>query len=109
MGRGAESRGASSAELGEVVTSLRATTFSPRVSDDALGERAEIELADFGAWLLSAENDVLEPAHRCVCHDMGRPLSEYWMNSTHNSCATRSNPAGCSPRRIVRHDVAAGT
>ena len=33
-------------------------------------ERNEIELADFGAWLLSAENDALDPRHRAVCHDM---------------------------------------
>ena len=48
----------------------------------------ELRLPAFVAWLLSADNDALDPSHTRVCQDMSRPLSEYFIASSHNSYLT---------------------
>ena len=49
---------------------------------------AKLSLPRFAAWLLSAHNEALEPEHAGVCQDMSRPLSEYFIASSHNSYLT---------------------
>ena len=48
----------------------------------------ELCLPTFVAWLLSADNDALDPLHLRVCQDMTRPLCEYLIASSHNSYLT---------------------
>ena len=49
---------------------------------------AKLSLPRFAAWLLSAHNEALAPEHASVCQDMSRPLSEYFIASSHNSYLT---------------------
>lgn len=39
----------------------------------------------FVSFLLSAENAASLDSSRTICHDMTRPLSEYYISSSHNT------------------------
>lgn len=53
-------------------------------------EQNYISLEQFEAYLLSRDNDIFNPMREQVCKssDMSRPLSEYWINSSHNTYLT---------------------
>ncbi|XP_076856295.1 1-phosphatidylinositol 4,5-bisphosphate phosphodiesterase delta-3-A [Brachyhypopomus gauderio] len=43
----------------------------------------------FTVYMLSKENDVFDPEHGRVCQDMSRPLSHYFISSSHNTYLTK--------------------
>mmetsp|Transcript_18928 Transcript_18928/g.39219 ORF Transcript_18928/g.39219 Transcript_18928/m.39219 type:complete len:708 (+) Transcript_18928:3-2126(+) len=56
---------------------------------DLVSEKDYISLDHFEAYLLSRDNDIFDPLREKYCRsDMNRPLSEYWINSSHNTYLT---------------------
>ncbi|KAL7432550.1 hypothetical protein ACHAXM_003822 [Skeletonema potamos] len=53
-------------------------------------ERNYISLEQFEAYLLSRDNDIFNPRREqaCRCSEMTKPLSAYWINSSHNTYLT---------------------
>jgi len=53
-------------------------------------EKNYISLEQFEAYLLSRDNDIFNPRREQVCKssEMTKPLSEYWINSSHNTYLT---------------------
>jgi phosphatidylinositol phospholipase C delta len=53
-------------------------------------EQTYISLEQFEAYLLSRDNDIFNPRREQVCKssEMSKPLSEYWINSSHNTYLT---------------------
>lgn len=53
-------------------------------------EHNYISLEQFEAYLLSRDNDIFNPKREQVCKssEMNKPLSEYWINSSHNTYLT---------------------
>jgi hypothetical protein len=56
--------------------------------DRSEGAVAEWDSDDFCGFLLSPCNDILDPGQLEVNQDMSRPLSQYWINSSHNTYLT---------------------
>lgn len=50
----------------------------------------------FTMYMLSKENCVFNPDHARVYHDMKRPLSHYFINSSHNTYLTKDQLTGDS-------------
>ncbi|XP_078460736.1 inactive phospholipase C-like protein 2 isoform X2 [Lampetra planeri] len=48
-------------------------------------ERGFLGIDGFTGYLISAECDLFDPAHRRVCQDMSQPISHYYINSSHNT------------------------
>ena len=59
------------------------------IGEDAINkpsERPDCWLSkEFSGYLFSEENDLMDPAKSVVYQDMTKPLSEYWINSSHNT------------------------
>ncbi|KAL7530302.1 hypothetical protein ACHAXR_008263 [Thalassiosira sp. AJA248-18] len=56
-----------------------------------------ISLEQFEAYLLSRDNDIFNPEREKFCKsDMTKPLSEYWINSSHNTYLTGHQLTGDS-------------
>jgi len=56
-----------------------------------------INLEQFEAYLLSRGNDIFNPEREKFCkNDMTKPLSEYWINSSHNTYLTGHQLTGLS-------------
>jgi len=56
-----------------------------------------ISLEQFEAYLLSRSNDIFSPEREQFCkNDMNKPLSEYWINSSHNTYLTGHQLTGLS-------------
>ncbi|KAL7550066.1 hypothetical protein ACHAWF_013301, partial [Thalassiosira exigua] len=56
-----------------------------------------ISLEQFEAYLLSRDNDIFNPDREKFCKsDMTKPLSEYWINSSHNTYLTGHQLTGDS-------------
>ena len=73
-------QGVSTDATGELTEAWQHAARHERLSVEAgIGEDA------FHAYVLSAANDVLEPARKKVGHRMDLPLSDYFINSSHNS------------------------
>jgi uncharacterized protein (UPF0297 family) len=53
-------------------------------------EENYISLEQFEAYLLSRDNDIFNPRREQACksNEMTKPLSEYWINSSHNTYLT---------------------
>ena len=53
-------------------------------------EQNYISLEQFEAYLLSRDNYIFNPRREQVCKssEMTKPLSEYWINSSHNTYLT---------------------
>lgn len=50
----------------------------------------------FTMYMLSQENDVVKPAHARVYQDMSRPLSHYFISSSHNTYLTKDQVTSAS-------------
>ncbi|KAG7276530.1 hypothetical protein CRUP_014271 [Coryphaenoides rupestris] len=50
----------------------------------------------FTMYMLSLENDVFNPDHGRVHQDMGRPLTDYFISSSHNTYLTKDQVTGTS-------------
>ncbi|KAJ3394905.1 1-phosphatidylinositol 4,5-bisphosphate phosphodiesterase delta-4 [Entophlyctis sp. JEL0112] len=77
--------------------------YSSLVDDSDLhGTRMGIE--HFTAFLLSANNSVFRKANvASVCHDMNHPISQYFINSSHNTYLLGDQFAGeCSVEGYIR-------
>ena len=72
------------------------------------GEVHELRLSAFVAWLLSADNDALDPSHLSVCQDMTRPLSDYYIASSHNSYLTGHQMRSESSADMYRRQLLMG-
>ncbi|KAM5157006.1 inactive phospholipase C-like protein 2 isoform 1-T2 [Mantella aurantiaca] len=48
-------------------------------------EKGCLSLDGFTNYLISADCSIFEPEHKKVCQDMTRPLSHYYINSSHNT------------------------
>jgi phosphatidylinositol phospholipase C delta len=59
----------------------------PTTCDDGpnVPTAAEMTLDAFTAFLLSPDNSVFADQNREIWHDMTRPLSEYFISSSHNT------------------------
>ena len=69
-------------EVADVATNLNLD------SEDAMAARY-IDRDRFEAYLWSTENDIFDPAkERFDTNGLHRPLSEYWINSSHNTYLT---------------------
>lgn len=56
-----------------------------------------ISIEQFEAYLLSQGNDIFNPEREKICKsDMTKPLSEYWINSSHNTYLTGHQLTGLS-------------
>mmetsp|Transcript_2537 Transcript_2537/g.5411 ORF Transcript_2537/g.5411 Transcript_2537/m.5411 type:complete len:881 (-) Transcript_2537:42-2684(-) len=56
-----------------------------------------INLEQFEAYLVSRGNDIFDPEREKFCkNDMTKPLSEYWINSSHNTYLTGHQLTGLS-------------
>ena len=69
---------------------------------------AKLSLPRFAAWLLSAHNEALAPEHASVCQDMSRPLSEYFIASSHNSYLTGNQLRSESSADMYRRQLLMG-
>jgi phosphatidylinositol phospholipase C delta len=49
------------------------------------GSAAGLSLEQFTTFLSAPVNAVLDPSQRKVCQDMNRPLSDYFISSSHNT------------------------
>lgn len=50
----------------------------------------------FTMYMLSKENDVVDPNHTRVYQDMSRPLSHYFISSSHNTYLTKDQVTSAS-------------
>lgn len=50
----------------------------------------------FTMYMLSQENDVVDPAHARVYQDMSCPLSHYFISSSHNTYLTKDQVTSAS-------------
>ena len=50
----------------------------------------------FTMYMLSLENDVFNPDHARVTQDMSRPLTDYFISSSHNTYLTKDQVTGTS-------------
>ncbi|KAM3599068.1 uncharacterized protein V6R79_026267 [Siganus canaliculatus] len=50
----------------------------------------------FTMYMLSRENDVVNPEHNRVYQDMGRPLTHYFISSSHNTYLTKDQVTSAS-------------
>lgn len=50
----------------------------------------------FTMYMLSRENNVVNPAHARVYQDMSRPLTHYFISSSHNTYLTKDQVTGAS-------------
>lgn len=50
----------------------------------------------FTMYMLSRENDVLNPDHARVYQDMSRPLAHYFISSSHNTYLTKDQVTSAS-------------
>ena len=62
-----------------------------------------MDAAAFQCWLLSAVNDALDPKESGVHEDMTRPLTDYLINSSHNSYL--DGRAHATSNRPLRHGL----
>ena len=69
-------------EDAEIARCWQLASKSRRLHDDNLDEAA------FRAALFSPVNDAFDPLQKAVCHDMSKPLTHYYINSSHNSYLT---------------------
>ena len=78
----------SSVDLRQASPSTSQTSQPPPKSPNVLSpdlSGATISLAGFTSFLLSSENSPFTDYHGKVWHDMTRPLSEYYISSSHNT------------------------
>lgn len=50
----------------------------------------------FTMYMLSQENDVVNPDHTRIHQDMSRPLSHYFISSSHNTYLTKDQVTSAS-------------
>ena len=50
----------------------------------------------FTMYMLSLENDVFNPDHARVTQDMSRPLTDYFISSSHNTYLSKDQVTGTS-------------
>lgn len=64
----------------------------------------------FTMYMLSKENDVVNPDHARVYQDMSRPLAHYFISSSHNTYLTKDQVTSASSTepyiRYKRHQMA---
>ena len=63
---------------------------------------------DFQRLLLSNENSAIDPKHNRVHMDMTRPLSHYWVHSSHNTYLTGDQFTSASDARMYERILLQG-
>ena len=64
----------------------------------------------FTMYMLSLENDVFNPDHARVTQDMSRPLTDYFISSSHNTYLSKDQVTGTSSTEpYIRYGAASGT
>lgn len=58
--------------------------------------RGKMSAEDLHEYLFSHANAALDPCHEHVCMDMSRPLTEYFIESSHNTCVWRATSCPAS-------------
>ena len=80
-----EEQGEVGIEAGEAAERMRNFLQDPKRDV----EEPYFTLSEFLDWLFSKENELLDRAgHQAVTQDMTRPLSHYWISSSHNTYLT---------------------
>lgn len=59
-------------------------------------------------WLMDFENDVIDPKAYEMCDDMERPLSHYFINSSHNTYLAGHQITGKSDPEMYRQILLSG-
>eukprot|EP00124_Ichthyophonus_hoferi_P001126 Ihof_evm8s52 gene=Ihof_evmTU8s52 len=74
-------------------------TLIDKLMHDVAGvdKASELTLSGFNAFLLSGEMSWMDRKEKgTVCHDMSRPLSHYWINTSHNTYLLNDQYKGIS-------------
>ena len=60
----------------------------PHLNSNGKSHNDSIDRIRFGEYLTSCENDVYNPDQQMDTSTLSQPLSEYWINSSHNTYLT---------------------
>uniref|UniRef100_A0A671MBJ4 1-phosphatidylinositol 4,5-bisphosphate phosphodiesterase n=1 Tax=Sinocyclocheilus anshuiensis TaxID=1608454 RepID=A0A671MBJ4_9TELE len=86
-------------------TQLLMEKFEP---NPAMIQRGQISVEGFARYLISEENSVIPPEKLDQSEDMTFPLSQYFINSSHNTYLTAGQLAGNSSVEMYRQTLLSG-
>uniref|UniRef100_A0A3B1KDR1 Phosphoinositide phospholipase C n=1 Tax=Astyanax mexicanus TaxID=7994 RepID=A0A3B1KDR1_ASTMX len=62
--------------------------------DESAKQAQKMTLGGFTMYMLSKNNDIFDPEHDKIYQDMSRPLSHYFISSSHNTYLTKDQLVG---------------
>uniref|UniRef100_A0A8C1I813 1-phosphatidylinositol 4,5-bisphosphate phosphodiesterase n=1 Tax=Cyprinus carpio TaxID=7962 RepID=A0A8C1I813_CYPCA len=74
----------------------------------AMIQKGQISVEGFARYLISEENSVIPPEKLDLSEDMTFPLSQYFINSSHNTYLTAGQLAGSSSVEMYRQTLLSG-